>query len=190
MSDSSKTISQSDFDELYRKYRHQFTLVSRMYVRDEMAAEDIVAESFLAFWERRDTIAADNIPGYILTSVKNRSLQWLRDRRKHMEVHHTMHSVACRQITQQIGLLETTLPDTVLFQEVSSIIEATLRQMPERTRSVFVAHRLKDMSYVEIEQLYNLSNGQVNDHLQRAKKTFILALRDYMPMVILFLLFF
>lgn len=185
-----KSISQREFEDLYRKYRHQFTIVSRMYVRDEMAAEDIVATSFLTFWEKREQIEADNIPGYILTCVKKRSLQWLRDCRKHQEVHRNMHSVACRQLDQQIGLLETTLPKTVLFREVSDIIEATLCQMPERTRRVFVAHRIEEMSYAEIEQLYNLSKEQIHDHVKRAKKTLILALKDYIPFVGFFLLLF
>lgn len=190
MSVPQKPITQSDFDDLYRKYRRHFLAISRMYVRDEMAAEDIMTESFLAFWEKRNTIESDNIPAYILTTIKHLSLNWLRDRRKHEDVQRNMHTVACRLLDQHIGLLETTLPQNLLFREVGDIIEATLRKMPERTRKVFLAHRIEDMSYKEIEQLYALSKGQIHDHLQRAKKTFALALKDYIALVGLLLLFY
>lgn len=43
------------------------------------AAEDIYMEAIIQYWEKRKELPADtNIPGYILTTVKNKSLNHLR----------------------------------------------------------------------------------------------------------------
>ena len=47
------------------------------YVRDRMAAEDIVTDSFVAYWENHTTTEIRSVPAYILTAVKNRCLNWL-----------------------------------------------------------------------------------------------------------------
>ena len=71
------------------------------------------------------------------------------------------------------------------YAEVSEIIERTLRGMPERTRRVFLAHRIENMSYKEIERLYGLSERQINYRLQTAKEQLRVALKDYAPLLAL-----
>ena len=49
------------------------------YVRDPIVAEDIYVESMMQYWEKRTELPTDiNVPAYILTSVKNRALNYLR----------------------------------------------------------------------------------------------------------------
>lgn len=185
MSASKPPISQSDFEHLYMTYKPRFTRVAQSYIRDAMAAEDLVTESFMLFWESRATMEADNIPGYLLATVKNRCLNYLRDSKRHHEAHDKLRTSTLRMMEQHIDLLEATLPQTMRFAEVSQIIERTLRQMPERTRRIFLAHRIEDMSYKEIELLYGLSERQINYQIQTAKEQLRMALKDYAPFVAL-----
>ena len=41
------------FGELYTLYKDRFVRIAMSYVRDRMAAEDIVTDSYMAFWENR-----------------------------------------------------------------------------------------------------------------------------------------
>lgn len=57
--------------------------------------------------------------------------------------------------------------------------------MPERTRRIFLAHRIEQMTYKEIERLYGLSERQINYQLQTAKEQLRMALKDYAPLLTL-----
>ena len=170
MSASKLPISQRDFEHLYMTYKPRFLRIAQSYVRDAMTAEDLVAESFIQFLESRATVDAEHIPAYLLSSVKNRCLNYLRDCKRHHDEHDKLRTSAVRTLEQHLDILETTLPETMRYAEVSEIIERTLRGMPERTRRVFLAHRIENMSYKEIERLYGLSERQINYRLQTAKE--------------------
>lgn len=49
-----KTITAQEFSRLFIRYRDRFVSVAMSYIRDEVVAEDIVAESFTNFWDNRD----------------------------------------------------------------------------------------------------------------------------------------
>ena len=73
-------ITPSDFGKLFIKHRNGFIAIARSYVRDQAVAEDIVSECFTTFWDRRDCVELKISPeAYILRSVKNRCLNWMRD---------------------------------------------------------------------------------------------------------------
>ncbi|BBL02803.1 DNA-directed RNA polymerase sigma-70 factor [Alistipes communis] len=185
MSASKLPISQRDFEHLYMTYKPRFLRIAQSYVRDAMTAEDLVAESFIQFLESRATVDTEHIPAYLLSSVKNRCLNYLRDCKRHHEAHDKLRTSAVRTLEQHLDILETTLPETMRYAEVSEIIERTLRGMPERTRRVFLAHRIENMSYKEIERLYGLSERQINYRLQTAKEQLRVALKDYAPLLAL-----
>lgn len=182
---SNLRLVQDEFERLYLQYKPGFVRIARMYVRDVMAAEDLVTESFLAFWESGDRNSVENAPAYLLATVKNRCLNWLRDRQRHLRMHDDLRTSARRMLEQHMYLVETTLPQTLRYSEICNIIERTLRQMPERTRRVFLAHRVEEMSYKEIEQLFGLSERQINYQIRTAKEALRAALKDYVPTLLL-----
>ena len=59
--------------------RHVFLNFANTYVRDWDVAEDITTEALIYYWENRNTLSeVSNIPAYILTIIKNKSLNYLR----------------------------------------------------------------------------------------------------------------
>ena len=74
-------ISLPEFTALYGKYSRQFMDIAFSYLQDRQEAEDIVSESFMAFWNgREDAPLANNLPAYILGIVKHKCLDALRSR--------------------------------------------------------------------------------------------------------------
>ena len=63
------THSLHGFEEVYAKYRMYFVRIAVSYVRDKMAAEDIVTDSFMVFWEKRHELDTRNIPAYLYSVV-------------------------------------------------------------------------------------------------------------------------
>jgi RNA polymerase sigma factor (sigma-70 family) len=60
------------------------------------------------------------------------------------------------------------VPEQLDDAELLSRLERAMRTVPRRTREVFLAHRLDDMSYAEIAQRTGLSVQEVERHMARA----------------------
>lgn len=182
------SLTPADFGQLFAQYRQYFIVVARSYVRDQMVAEDIVSDCFLACWENREKIdLSQNIPTYILISVKRRCLNWLRDRNNRLRIQQNMYSTAQRIAQSRIGTLKTSDPNLVFAQEVAAIIEREITRMPERTRKVFVANRYEDLTYKEIAEQFGLTSGQVDYEMNKAIKILQNALKDYLLVILIML---
>ncbi len=175
-------LSAAEFEQLFKKYRFEFVVVARSYVRDNMIAEDIVADCFAYFWENRSKIEITrSIPAYILASIKHRCLNWLRDERNRLKIQQALHSQSLRVISERIASLEASEPDAVIEGEIASIVERRLGAMSERMRDVFTAGRLEDMTYKQIAERYDLSVNQVDFEMRKATNSLAKALKDYLP---------
>lgn len=185
VSDKTNIISSSEFGKLFSEYKSYFTIVARSYVRDEKVAEDLVVDSFMSFWENRDTIEiTQSIPAYILTTLKRRCLNWLRDHNTHQKAHQNIQSISQRITSQRIATLEASNPDAVFAEEIAAIIEREIMKMPERMRNVFLASRFEDKTYAEISKIFDISVNQVDFEMRKALKILRTALVDYLPVVI------
>ena len=60
-------ISLQEFTTLYGKYSARFIEIAMSYLQDRMEAEDVVSESFMTFWDTRETAELpESLPAYIL----------------------------------------------------------------------------------------------------------------------------
>lgn len=182
---SDKTAVPCRFEEVYDRYKAYFIGIALSYVRDRMVAEDLVTDSFLKVWENRSGITPHNLPAYLLTALRRRCLDWLRNRNIHLRAQHRLHQTEYRIVEERIARLESETSHPLLISEALAIIERELQRMPEQRRRVFVAHRFEEMSYREIAAVYHLSEGQVTYELRMARESLKMALKDYLPLVAL-----
>lgn len=173
------------FEEVYDRYRAYFIQIALSYVRDRMVAEDLVTDAFLKVWENRTEITPHNLPAYLLTALRRKCLDWLRNRTIHLKAQQLLHQTERRIIEERIARLESETSHPLMISEALGIIERELQRMPEQRRRVFVAHRFEEMSYREIAAVYHLSEGQVTYELRMARESLKMALKDYLPLVAL-----
>ena len=78
------------FDRLYAS----LCLFSNKYVRDLEVSKDLVQDVFIKIWE--DKVAfknENNIKSYLYTSVKNKSLDYLKSKRYKSTDHFSIHEI-------------------------------------------------------------------------------------------------
>lgn len=176
----------NEFGHLYNQYRQRFVIIARRYVRDRMIAEDIVADSFVSFWNNRNNIPSDtNLPAYILTIVKNKSLNWLHAQQIHMRIENNIQTTQARLVDANIRSLESCDPERLFASEVQRIVKDAASRMPELTRIVFEKSRNEGKTYAEIAKECGISNRQVASEIQKALSILRKALKDYMPAFLL-----
>lgn len=63
MSELDKHITLENFERLYSEYKPRFIIIARSYIRNNMAAEDIVTDSFLYFGKQGQAEYYYDYPG-------------------------------------------------------------------------------------------------------------------------------
>lgn len=185
-----KISSQDAFNELYCNYKERFLRFAQSYVHDVMIAEDIVVDAIVAYWESKDRLSDDiNIPAYVLTTVKNKCLNYLKQQQVHNRIKDSIQSMKEWEITTQITSLEACEPYEVFSQEVQDIVEKTLANLSKRTREIFEMSRYENMTNKEIAEYYNISVKGVEFNITKVLKILRINLRDYLPSFI-FLFFY
>ena len=170
----------TNFNKIFTNYREKFIRFSFSYVRDLSVAEDITSDSFMSYWENRDTLPEDtNIPAYIITSIKNKSINYL----EHLRIREEYSEKAKAHMEWELGLrissLEACEPKELFAGEVQVLIDKTLDSLPEQTRSAFISNRFDEKTYQEIASDLSISIKGVEYHISRALKSLRKALKEY-----------
>ena len=181
MSELDKHITLEDFERLYSEYKPRFIIIARSYIRNNMAAEDIVTDSFLYFWENKDKLnITTTIQAYILGSVKHGCLEWLRNQKNRLKIQQQIHTTAYRSIKAKI-------PEASFTAEIKSIIESQINKMPEPMRQIFLYNRFEGKTYQEIAEITGINVRNVTANIQRALAIMRIALNDYLIILIIVL---
>lgn len=150
------------------------------------AAEDIYMEAIIHYWEKRKELPADtNIPGYILTSVKNKALNHLRHQTIRIDAEDQLYDHRQRELNFRISSLESCDPSELFTIEVKEIIRKTLNELPEQTRTIFFKSRYESKTNKEIAAELEISIKTVEFHISKALKLFRSRLKDYLPLLLI-----
>lgn len=179
-------MESSLFSRLFAQYRESFILFANSYVKDMAAAEDIYMEAIIQYWEKRNDLSPDtNIPGYILTSVKNKALNHLRHLSVRTDAEGQLYDHRQRELNFRITSLESCDPSELFTSEVKQIIQDTLNELPEQTRRIFFESRYESKTNREIATELGISIKTVEFHISKALKLFRSRLKDYLPMLLM-----
>lgn len=177
-----------EFDRLYGEYKPRFILIACSYLRDRSAAEDLVTDCFMHFWEKREEIVpvTENIPAYILGMVRHKCIDALRTRQQHLMTQQQIYQLEMRSIRENLAALEECDLAKILFRsEVEKIFHRRLAEMPELSAQIFIANRFENQTYQEIAQRYGISVRKVTREIQRCLKLLREDLGDYLPVAVL-----
>ena len=168
------------FNQLFAKYKDRFIYFAYTYLRDEEAAKDIVVDSFIYYWENRESIKrGDNIPSYILKVVKNKCLNYLRAQNTREKVEKAINEHSTRVLQVQISTLEACDPQHIFSEEAQQLVREALNSMKPQTREIFIRSRDMDQTYKEIADEMNISVKVVEFHVSKALQILRLYLKDY-----------
>lgn len=180
------SIFESDnFGKFFSENNARFVDIAFSYVRDMAAAQDIVMDSFVYIWQRREELTnQNNMRGYAYMCVRNRCYSYLRQidvrgqlgQTDRQLVHSSLESLSRNEIF-----------DKLLGDEVAEIFRSELDKMPARTREIFLASRIEHLTYAEIAERFDIPVRRVTSEIQSALQVLRHALKDYLPLI-LFLL--
>ncbi len=173
------------FSTLFEQYKEPFISFANSYIRDRTVAEDIYVEAMMQYWEKRHELPSDtNIPAYILTSVKNRSLNHLRHMSVRTEAEEQLFSHSIKELNFRISSLESCDPSELFTIEIREIIQRTLDELPKQTRVIFYKSRYENKTNNEIAEELSVNIKTVEYHISKTLKALRTRLKDYLPLLI------
>jgi len=177
----------TSFNQLYMEFQRRFVRFANTYVRDLTTAEDITIEAMMYYWENRQSLSEDsNIPAYILTIIKNKCLNYLRHQQIHEEYSDKIKDYYELELNTRIATLQACEPYELFISEIQELVQQTLTDMPEKTRTIFMLSRYENKSYKEIAVLMNITPKGVDFHINKALKMLQTNLKDYFPLFLYF----
>lgn len=185
---SSRNLTEEEFGRIFSRCRQMFVKIANSYVHDDSAAEDIVNECFIRMWERREELKTENYESYAFKSIINRCLDHLKVENNRTRIQKNIYEASNRKQTYEINSLESLNPERLFADEINTLVEHCLKRMPEVTRKVFLASRIDEKTYGEISEIYGIPVRQVTSHIQFALKALRNSLKDYLPIILAFVM--
>ena len=148
-------------------YDHHYVLLCHFayqYVNDVYLAETIVEEVIIHLWNTRETLQiSTSLRSYLLKSVKNKSLDYLKSEyvRKELPFSRLMPE-------DQLEHSEFYPLGHLFENELEKKVIKAIKNLPEDTRKVFLMSRFEEKKYAEIAQKLNISVNTVKYHIKKA----------------------
>lgn len=157
------------FESLFREYHPRLCNFAYRFAGSREIAEELVQETFMYVWQRRDTLdIRGSVSTYLFSSIRNAAVSFLR----HEKVVALHHAETTRLFTPGGGNAQQEME----ANETASAVRASVARLPEGARMVFTLHREQGLTYREIGEVLGISPKTVDNQMGRALK----ALRKYL----------
>lgn len=179
--------SERAFQIIFNKYYQGLVRFSCSYTEDSDAAENIVQDSFVVLWEKREILEEDsNLHALLVQIVKLKVWNYIEKQRRRALVERSLYDSAVREMNLKLYTLDSIHTTSLYIEDIKKIIEETLAELPELTQTIFRMSREEYLSNKEIAQRINLSEKSVEFHISKTIKKLRLSLSPYLRFILFF----
>lgn len=162
------------YKELFLTYYSPLSEYASQYIRDS-EAEELVQDLMLYIWESRENLIIEtSLKSYLFTAVKHRSLNAIKKKLYHEQVHGMLYKRLKEQFQE---------PDYFMIGELSDNIEKAIQELPENYRDTFKLSRFGEMSNAQIADYLGVSVKTVEYRIMQSLKILRVRLKDYLPLL-------
>jgi RNA polymerase sigma-70 factor, ECF subfamily len=167
-----KAGDEKAFEALFRRYYAHLCLYATQILKNPSAAEEIVQELFVRFWEKREeTEIETSLKNYLFRAVKNHCLNYIK------------HNQIKREYSQKFLAENEPFSAEYDFESQTELfrkIEESISALPEKRQEIFRLSRQEGLKYREIAEKMNISIKTVETQMGLAIKTLREKLRDFL----------
>jgi RNA polymerase sigma-70 factor (ECF subfamily) len=156
---------QRAFRSLHDAYYNRLLKLAIYYLGSRVAAQEVVSNVFLGIWNNRKKLSGiSRIEAYFFSSVKYKSLNYLRDNSKAEFISLDAEEVAIKP------MLKNPQGD-LLSNELREKIVAIIEKLPPRCKLVFELVKDNGLKYKEVADLLDISVKAVEAQVSKAMLT-------------------
>ena len=168
--------TQKDFESLFNSHYSELCSYANMFLKDLDAAEEIVQDLFVKFWENRESIKiASSVRSYLFTSVRNSCLNFI----KHLKIEESYKKH--NELERESG--SVTVDEEFEGSELEMQIRKAIDKLPPERKKVFIMSRFEGLKYREIAEKSGISIKTVENQMGKAIKFLRHELADYTTII-------
>ncbi|SHJ55241.1 RNA polymerase sigma-70 factor, ECF subfamily [Tangfeifania diversioriginum] len=157
------------FSELFDQYYSALCLFANKYLCDMDLSRSLVQQVFIDLWTKREKITVtSSVKSYLYTTVKNRCIDVFRKTKATTEISESVEN-----------LNQIPFRDLIEEAELNDRINASINQLPEKCREIFLLCRFEGLKYSEIAEKLGISIKTVEMQMGIALKKLRDSLSDY-----------
>jgi len=163
-----KGIEYYELAQAFDRYYPRLIAYARRYVGSDAQAKDIVQDSFVKLWEKKEQYSGYAVGSLLYTIVRNKCFDSLK------------HKLVADEFKlddftnkEELDLLYNydfygSQSNPTLYEDLVKSIRKEIDRLPERTRDVFRLSRFDNMTNREIAQMLGISDAAVHKHISKA----------------------
>lgn len=147
----------SHIEALFYKYQPGLHWFCVQYVKSSEDADEIVNDTFLTLWEKKDEVLLEaTIKSYLYTIVRNKSLNFLKKKKLDEVV---------LDVEFEIASPNTSAIDHIQAKETEKAIFEIIEKLPPKCKQIFILSRKEHMNNKEIASLLELSEKTIENQI-------------------------
>jgi RNA polymerase sigma factor (sigma-70 family) len=141
--------------------------------RSEQDADDLVQEAFLRLERYQREQPIEKPEAFLMRTALNLSI----------DAHRTLQSRGEQVLLEDVVIVDTApgIEDVLLSRERLRRLSECLAQLNDKTRAIFLAHRVDGLSYQEIGRLHGLSISGVEKQVAKATLLITAGMEGWYP---------
>ena len=175
-----KEHSVSAFDSLFNKYSNKLYRFSYSLLKNAQDAEEIVQETFLRVWKKREHIdTKKSFKAFLFTISHNLIIDRLREKLKEKEFRQFLINNYIESEPEKINEHD--------FNQLSETIRVAVEELPAKRKKIYKMSREEGLSNREIAQKLDISVKTVENQINLSLKQLRIRLGKQALMVSVFL---
>lgn len=149
----------AQFKKIYSEYKHKVYFFVRKYVQRDEDVEDIVQDIFVHLWKHIEKANdASSIEAIIFKASKQEVANFYRKNKL----------VFISSDQNIIPETEDEVSEETYTEEQISKIESLLDKLPQKTKELFIQHKVENLSYSHLAKKNNVSKVAIGKHINKA----------------------
>ena len=145
---------------VYLKYYDRLCIYILNFTQDRTLAEDIVQDTFLTLWIKKETLQLDrSLNGYLYKLAYNKFVDIYRKTKK---MDSQLENIRREAL---IELLENN--DDTYYKKLS-MVEHAIEELPTRCKEIFILNKINGLRYKEIAEKLGISTKTVENQIGKA----------------------
>lgn len=168
---------------LFKEYYVALCVYALRYTREKTAAEEVVHETIVKIWERKEKIEiTDTVVGYLYKAVQNNALNYLK-RQQIKHKYSEEFSKRLREAEDFFTISQETGHSVLLAKELESKITEAIESLPDQCREIFKLSRFYGLKNQEIANKKGVTINTVQKQISIALEKLRKSLAPYLPVI-------
>lgn len=175
------------FESFYKAEYKKAVFYTNQYLRNIELSEDVVQDSFIALWVNKESLDLNYpVQPYLYSIIRNKAINVLKRLSLGQKV---KNDLQMREYKANLSALNHDSAQLMIASQLNEHISKAFSQLPEKVYNTFVKSRIEGLTYKEIAEKEKVSVKVVEYHITQALKFFRVKLKDFIPLLLLFINF-